>query len=94
MEQTAKRGRGRPPKYGEAMSGADRQFFYAQARQREMVLVAYALKDALAAKPARKAFVSAYRGTSDGVLLQRALTRLLVDDPEAMAFFDQLISRC
>src|SRR5271169_6883003 len=35
-----KRGRGRPPKHGEAMTGADRQMLYAKARRRDMAEVA------------------------------------------------------
>jgi hypothetical protein len=39
MDQIEKRGRGRPPKHGEAMSGADRQSLYAKARARDMAEV-------------------------------------------------------
>jgi hypothetical protein len=92
-DQTPKRGRGRPPKYGETMSGADRQSLYAKARQRDMAEVAYALKDALARTRAnQKAFSDSYRGTTSGERLRRGLARLLADDPEALAFFDRLIS--
>jgi hypothetical protein len=91
-DRAMKRGRGRPPKHGEAMSGAERQSLYAKARARDMAEVAYALKDALAAKGTQKAFITAYRGTPSGVRLRRGLARLLVDDPETMAFFDSLIS--
>jgi ATPase subunit of ABC transporter with duplicated ATPase domains len=84
MDQTAKRGRGRPPKHGEAMSGAERQHLYARSRQRDMAEVAHALKDALAAKGTQKAFTAAYRGTTSGQRLRRGLARLLVDDPEAL----------
>jgi hypothetical protein len=80
------------PKHGEAMSGADRQALYAKARQRDMGEVAYALKDTLLASGVRKAFISAYRGTTSGDRLRRGLARLLTDDPEALAFFDDLIS--
>jgi hypothetical protein len=41
---------------------------------------------------ARTAFVAAYRGTILGDRLRRGLARLLADDPEALAFFDDLIS--
>jgi hypothetical protein len=93
MDQISKRGRGRPPKHGEAMSGADRQALYAKARGRDMALVAYALKDILArTKANQKAFTDLYRGTTSGDRLRRGLARLLADDPETMAFFDELIS--
>jgi hypothetical protein len=61
MNQGVKRGRGRPPKYEAAMTGAERQSLYAKARQRDMAEVAYALKDALRTKADRKAF-DIYRG--------------------------------
>ena len=64
MDQAVKRGRGRPPKHGEALTGAERQALYAKARARDMTEVAYALKDVLAAKGAQKAFIAAYRGTT------------------------------
>jgi hypothetical protein len=35
MDQASKRGR--PPKHGEAMTGAERQHLYARSRQRDMV---------------------------------------------------------
>jgi hypothetical protein len=57
-----------------------------------MAEVAYALKDALAAKGTQKAFINAYRDTPSGARLRRGLARLLADDPEATAFFDALIS--
>ena len=57
-----------------------------------MAEVAYALKDAPAAKGTQKAFIAAYRGTTSGDRLRRGLARLLADDPEALAFFDALIS--
>jgi len=41
MNQISKRRRGRPPKYGEAMTGAERQHLYARSRQRDMAEVAY-----------------------------------------------------
>ena len=41
MDQISKRRRGRPPKYGEAMTGAERQHLYARSRQRDMAEVAY-----------------------------------------------------
>jgi len=85
--------RGRPPKHGEAMTGADRQSLYVKARQRDMAEVAYALKDALArTKANQKAFSDIYQGTTSGDRLRRGLARLLADDPEALAFFDDLIS--
>src|SRR5689334_9854048 len=91
--QTGKRGRGRPPKHGEAMTPADRQRLYARARGRDMALVAYAMKDVLArTKANQKAFSDTYRGTTSGDRLRRGLARLLTDDAEAMAFFDGLIS--
>jgi hypothetical protein len=86
-----KRGRGRPPKHGEAMSGAERQELYAKARGRDMAEVAYALKERLDSKAARTAFANLYRGTLSGQRLRRGLTRLLNDDPAALAFFDSLI---
>jgi hypothetical protein len=76
--------RGRPPKHGEAMTGAERQALYAKVRARDMAEVAYALKDALAVKETQKAFVTAYSGTPSEA-------RLLADDPETMVFFDGLI---
>src|SRR5690242_12559654 len=92
-DQDAKRGRGRPPKHGEAMSGRDRQALYAKARVRDMAEVAYALKDVLArTKANQKAFSDSYQGTTSGQRLRRGLARLLAHDPEAMAFFDALIS--
>ena len=58
-----------------------------------MAEVAYALKDILArTKANQKAFTDLYRGTTSGDRLHRGLARLLVDDPETMAFFDSLIS--
>jgi hypothetical protein len=71
--QTEKRGRGRPPKHGEAMTAAERQALYAKARGRDMAEVAYALKDALArTKANQKAFSDSYRGTTSGDRLRRA----------------------
>jgi hypothetical protein len=91
MDQASKRGR--PPKHGEAMTGAERQHLYARSRQRDMAEVAYALKDVLArSKANQKAFSDSYQGTTSGDRLRRGLARLLADDPEAMAFFDGLIS--
>jgi hypothetical protein len=93
MDQISKRGRGRPPKHGEAMTGAERQSLYAKAQQRGMAEVAYALKDVLArTKANQKAFSDSYRGTTSGDRLRRGLARLLADDAEALAFFDELIS--
>jgi hypothetical protein len=78
---------------GEAMSGADRQSLYAQARQRDMAEVAFALKTTLArSKVERKAFIEVYRGTASGQRLRRGLGRMLVHDAETMAFFDGLLS--
>lgn len=92
MDQQVKRGRGRPPKHGEAMSGANRQSLYAKARSRDMAEVAYALREVLArAKANQTAFSDLYRGTASGPRLRRGLARLLADDPVAMAFFDRLI---
>jgi len=90
MNQGVKRGRGRPPKYEAAMTGAERQSLYAKARQRDMAEVAYALKDALRTKADRKAF-DIYRGSISGQRLRRGLARLLSDDPITLAFFDSLI---
>jgi hypothetical protein len=88
-----KRGRGRPPKHGEAMTGAERQHLYARSHQRDMAEVAYALKDVLLrTKANQKAFSDIYRGTTSGNRLRRGLARLLADDPDALAFFDDLIS--
>jgi hypothetical protein len=62
VEHSSKRGPGRPPKHGEAMSGADRQLLYAKARQRDMAEVAHALKDLLLRTRAnQKAFSDIYR---------------------------------
>ena len=73
------------------MTPASRQALYAKARARDMGEVAYALKDALAVKEAREAFVLAYGGRS--ARLRRGLVRLLADDPDnLMAFFYGLIS--
>jgi hypothetical protein len=91
MDQPTKRGRGRPRRT-DAKTSAERQAIYLKARQRDMGEVAYALKDALAAKGTRTAFVAAYRGTPSGPRLRRGLARLLADDPKTMAFFDDLIS--
>jgi hypothetical protein len=67
MDQISKRGRGRPPKHGEAMTGAERQLLYAKARSRDMAEVAYALKDVLArTKANQKAFSDIYQGTQSG----------------------------
>jgi hypothetical protein len=87
------RGRGRPPKHGEAMTGAERQALYAKARQRDMAEVGYALQQALDTKTARTAFVRSYRGTTSGLRLQRGLARILVlkDDRDLLALFDALL---
>ena len=87
-----KRGRGRPPKHGEAMTGADRQMLYAKARRRDMAEVAHALRQALRSKAERTAFIDIYRGTQSGQRLRRGLARMLSDDPATMALFDNLIS--
>jgi hypothetical protein len=86
---TEKRARGRPPKHGEAMSGADRQSLYAKARQRDMAEVAYALQQALRHTAAREEFIASYRDS--GQRLRRGLARLLPDDAATLAFFDSLI---
>ena len=58
-----------------------------------MAETAYALKDILLrTKANQKAFSDIYRSTTSGERLRRGLARLLADDPEAMAFFDDLIS--
>ncbi len=91
-KQDGTRGRGRPPKHGEAMTGATRQHLYARARQRDMAEVAYALKAALRSGAERAAFIEVYRGSVSGQRLRRGLARLLADDPDALlAFFDGLI---
>jgi hypothetical protein len=64
-DQAMKRRRGRP-RSTDAKTGAERQQLYAKARARDMAEVAYALKDALAAKGTQKAFITAYRGTPPG----------------------------
>jgi hypothetical protein len=57
-----------------------------------MAEVAYALKDVLArTKANQKAFTDIYRGTTSGDRLRRGLARLLADDAEALAFFNELI---
>jgi|SRR3954447_8197531 hypothetical protein len=92
VDQTTKRGRGRPRKQ-DAMSGADRQSLYAKRRARDMAEVAYALKDILQrTKANQKAFSDIYRGTTSGQRLRRGLARLLANDPEVLAFFGGLIS--
>jgi hypothetical protein len=74
------------------MTAAERQALYAKARCRDMAEVAYALKDVLLRSQAnQRAFTAIYRGTTSGDRLRRGLARLLADDPEAMAFFDDLI---
>ena len=85
-----KRRRGRP-KSGDAKTGAERQAIYAKARARDMAEVAFALKMGLYTKADRKAFMKIYRGTMSGDRLWRGLARLLIDDPETMAFFERLI---
>jgi ATPase subunit of ABC transporter with duplicated ATPase domains len=93
-DQTEKRGRGRPPKHGEAMAAAEWQALYANARQRDMGEVAYALKDILSRTRAnQKAFSDSYRDTPSAARLRWGLARLLADDPDALAFFDELIYR-
>jgi hypothetical protein len=44
------------------------------------------------AKGTRTAFIGNYRGTALGERLRRGLGRRLADDPETLAFFDDLIS--
>ncbi|MFL5255179.1 MAG: hypothetical protein ACJ8AI_20245 [Rhodopila sp.] len=102
-EPALKRGRGRPPKHGEAMSGRERQALYTRQRQRDMAEVAYALKKVLERFRANQtAFCDIYQGTTSGERLRRGLARLLndtaTDDPaeqetmrETLAFFDDLI---
>ena len=90
-ESEAKRGRGRPPRHGEAMSGATRQLLYAKARQRDMAEVAHALKLALRTEAERAVFMNIYKGSLSGQRLRRGLARLLHDDPAAMGFFDRLV---
>jgi hypothetical protein len=92
VEHSSKRGPGRPPKHGEALTGAERQSLYAKARQRDMAEVAHALKDILLrTKANQKAFSDSYRDTTSGHRLWRGLARLLADDPETMAFFKAMI---
>jgi hypothetical protein len=92
MDQISKRGRGRPAKHGEAMTGAERQHLYTRSRQRDMAEIAYALKGVLVrTKANQKAFSDIYQGTQSGDRLRRGLARLLADDPDATAFFDELI---
>src|SRR4051812_47643476 len=74
MDQISKRGRGRPRKHGEAMTGRERQSLYAKARQRDMARVAYALKDILTrTKANQKAFSDSYQGTTSGQRLRRGM---------------------
>jgi len=94
MADTAKPGRGRPPMDARvgAIPGAERQRLYAAARARDMAEVAFALQQALkGSKTQTKAFITEYRGTPSGQRLRRGLARLLVDEPEMLAFFDSLI---
>jgi hypothetical protein len=73
---------------------AERQHLYARSRQRDMAEVAHALKNLLSrTKANQKAFSDIYRGTTSGDRLRRGLARLLADDREALAFFDDLIVR-
>src|SRR3954469_22020439 len=69
-DQAMKRRRGRP-RSTDAKTGAERQQLYAKARARDMAEVAYALKDALAAKGTQKAFITAYRGPLRGATAAR-----------------------
>ena len=81
-----------PGRENRELPGAERQHLYARSRQRDMAEVAYALKDVLArTKANQKAFTDNYRGTRSGDRLRRGLARLLADDPEALAFFNELI---
>jgi hypothetical protein len=91
--EAPKRRRGRPSKGDDAKTGAERQSLYTKRRGRDMAEVAYALKDLLLrTKANQKAFTDSYRGTMSGDRLRRGLARLLADDPEALAFFEGLIS--
>ena len=89
-----KRGRGRPPKHGETMTGAERQALYAKVRQRDMAEVGYALKQALDTKAARTAFMHSYKATTSGLRLRRGLARILVlkDDRDLLAALDALLA--
>jgi len=91
VDQTGKRGRGRPPHPEGALSNATRQRNFARQRARDTAQLAYALKAALNGKAQRDAFIAAYRGTVPGQQLWRALVPLLADDPESLAFFEALI---
>jgi hypothetical protein len=58
-----------------------------------MAEVAYALKDLLTrTKANQKAFSDSYQDTPSAARLRWGLPRLLADDPDALAFFDELIS--
>ena len=91
MDQEQKRGRGRPPHPDGALSNAARQRLFARQRRRDTAELAYALRDALGGKAQREAFMAIYRDTVPGQRLRRVLASLLADDPEALAFFDELI---
>jgi hypothetical protein len=57
-----------------------------------MAGAAYALKDILLrTKANQKAFSDSYRDTPSAARLRQGLARLLADDPDALAFFDELI---
>ena len=93
VKSIRKQGRGRPPKHGEAMTGAERQALYAKARQRDMAEIGYALQQALDTKTVRSAFLHSYRGTTSGLRLRRGLARILAlkDDHDLLASFDALL---
>lgn len=92
MEQIVKRGRGRPPHPDGALTGAARQRIFVRKRKRDTAELAYALKDVLLrTKANQKAFSERYRGLPSGDQLRRVLASLLADDPETLAFFDDLI---
>jgi hypothetical protein len=84
--------RGRPPHPDGALTGAARQRIFARKRKRDIAELAYALKDVLMrTKANQKAFSDRYRGLPSGDQLRRVLVSLLADDPETLAFFDDLI---
>jgi hypothetical protein len=57
-----------------------------------MAGAAYALKDILLrTKANQKAFSDSYRDTPSAARLRQGLARLLADDPDTLAFFDELI---
>src|ERR1700761_218867 len=92
MDQTTKRGRGRPPHPDGALTNAARQRIFVRQRKRDTAELAYALKNALGVRAAREAFTSNYRGMPSGTRLRRVLASLLADDPAVLAFFNDLFS--